>query len=281
MGKKWMIAGLRMMPKKELSRLVGHWTRSRTSRFLIPIFTKKYKINLEEAKYPVQHYKSLSEFFIRTLKPEVRPIDQDKRKFVSPVDGRVSQYGRIQKGELIQAKGVTYTVTQLLGDPKEAQQFEGGSYITIYLSPRDYHRVHYPTDGEVIKAVYIPGKLFPVNQMGVEGYPGLFAKNERLITYMNIEDLTTGDARLAVIKVGATIVGSVRVHYDANLSTNKRGGKVEEKIFSPPIPCTRGEEIGYFEFGSTVILLYSKPLEFLPHIQLGAFIKMGEAIGKR
>jgi phosphatidylserine decarboxylase len=276
MNQRLGLALVKLLPKNALSRAVGRLARARISRVAIPRFAKTFNIDLTEAAKDISEYTTLVEFFTRELKPGIRPVDPDPGVLVSPVDGRVAQFGRLDRGELIQAKGVTYTATQLLADAEMARRYEGGYFITIYLSPRDYHRIHTPAAGEVVAATYVPGALWPVNAIGVEGVPGLFAKNERLITYLETEF-----GRVAVVKVGATIVGSVKVVYDETLGTNVRGGRIARRTYAGP-NLAKAAELGRFEFGSTVILLVEPGrLEWAPGVQHGAFVRLGEALLRR
>lgn len=269
-----LIALLWLLPKNWVSAMAGRLARSRFSRPLIRPFARRFQINLDEASLPIEAYETLLDFFVRELKPGVRPVAEGADLLVSPVDGRVAQFGHLDRGELIQAKGHTYTAGALLADPAEAKRFEGGQYITIYLSPQDYHRIHTPAAGTVVGATYVPGKLWPVNSAGVNRVPGLFAINERLVTY-----LQTQFGRLALVKVGATIVGSVKVVYDKTLGTNKPGAQVELKVITDGPLLEKAEEIGRFEFGSTVILLMEDgDWEWAPEVTHGARVRLGQPL---
>lgn len=276
MKDKLQLAVMRLIPKNTLSRAVGYLARTGISKCLIPIYTKYFRINLTEAEKDWSEYKNLLEFFIRHLKPGLRPVAGEADSVVSPVDGRIAAVGRIEKGRLFQAKDIYYTVTELLGgDASRAEGFTGGDFLTIYLSPRDYHRIHLPLDGRVVGYTYVPGTLFPVNPFGVRAVKGLFAKNERLITYLH-----TQAGEVALVKVGATIVGSVRVVYD-RVTTNIAGGKLEHRDLPQGLDLDKGAELGRFEFGSTVILLFQQGrIELNPELQPGKFLLMGQAIGK-
>lgn len=276
MKDRLQLALIQLIPKNTLSRLVGYFASSGMSRSLIPIYAKHFLINLDEAEKGLSEYPNLLEFFIRRLRPELRPIAGEADTVVSPVDGRVAAAGRIEKGSLFQAKGSYYTVQELLGgDTARAERYEGGSFLTIYLSPRDYHRIHMPLAGRVKGYTYVPGTLFPVNPFGVRTVKGLFAKNERLITYLD-----TQAGEVALVKVGATIVGSVRVVYDP-VSTNVAGGRLEHRDLPDGPALAKGEELGRFEFGSTVILLFEQGrIELNPDLQPEKFLLMGQALGK-
>ncbi|MZP42232.1 phosphatidylserine decarboxylase [Heliobacterium gestii] len=262
-----------MLPQTWLSRQSGKWAASRWSRRAIPWFIRRYGVNLEEAEKSWQEYRSLADFFCRRLKPGIRPVCPDDNIIVSPVDGQISQMGAVSAGRLIQAKGINYSLEQLLGDTEQARRFTGGEFITIYLSPRDYHRIHAPLAGRVTGYAYWPGRLYPVNDLGVRGVPNLFARNERLITYMD-----TDVGQVGVIKVGAMMVGSVRVGY-AEINRRKRAKLVS--VTEGPY-LEKGDELGYFEFGSTVILLYEPgAIRWKAGIETGARLKMGEEIAEK
>ncbi|MBP1933743.1 archaetidylserine decarboxylase [Ammoniphilus resinae] len=280
--KDWLLYQLmRCMPTHSLSRLVGKLARHSVSKAFIPIFAKKYKISLTESEKELNEFKSLTDFFTRRLKSEVRPISADPGSVVSPADGMIAAFGTISEGLLVQAKGVYFSVWDLLGISKEeAASFNGGKFITVYLSPKDYHRVHSPIKGYITKCSYIPGTLFPVNAFGVRAVKGLFAKNERLISYIDSEQM----GMVAVVKVGATIVGSVRVAYHLGATTNVKAGVVHHESLPVGKPINLGEEIGYFEFGSTVILVFEQgQIDWIDELTPGQPVKMGEkiAIGKR
>jgi phosphatidylserine decarboxylase len=208
--------------------------------------------------------------------PEARPIEGDESVVVSPVDGTVSQGGKIEAGTLIQAKGVTYSLDQLLSYQRAfVEKFDGGEFVTIYLSPRDYHRIHMPINGQIEASTYIPGELYPVNKTGVKRIPELFAINERVITYIR-----TSFGHMALIKVGATNVGSIKVVYDESIVTNPDKKLMRtHKEYQPPSSLAKGEEIGRFEFGSTVILLFEPgQIDWIIPLIPGTKVKMGQAI---
>lgn len=269
-----LIGLLWLLPKNWVSAMAGRFAKSRLSRPAIRPFARKFQINLDEAALPIEAYQTLLDFFIRELKPGVRLIAGGEDLMVSPVDGKVAQFGQLDRGELIQAKGHTYTAAALLANEAEAKRFEGGQYITIYLSPQDYHRIHTPAAGQVVGATYVPGKLWPVNAAGVNRVPGLFAINERLITY-----LQSKLGRIAMVKVGATIVGSVKVVYDETLGTNIPGAQVEMKVITDGPLLEKAAEIGRFEFGSTVILLVEPgDWEWAPEVTHGARLRLGQPL---
>ena len=273
--KKKMTASLfTLLPQKAVSSLVGKWAKSRVSKGVVPLYARMYRINVDEMQYPLKSYPHLTGFFTRRLQHGARQVNEGESVVVSPVDGTVSSFGQIKDGMLIQAKGIDYSLAQLLGSEGKAKTFRDGQYLTIYLSPRDYHRIHIPFEGAVCESTYIPGRLFPVNKVGVEGVKGLFTKNERLISYVE-----TSEGRYALVKVGAFIVGSVVVNYP-QVCTKKKGVRAEDACFEAPIHYEKGEELGYFEFGSTVILLFEKDaFELDAALSVGETLQMGEIIG--
>ncbi|EKO62956.1 phosphatidylserine decarboxylase [Leptospira kirschneri str. H2] len=271
---------LSVVPKNLLSRLFGLLASSRPPRFiLIPIlkaFARAYKINVDEAELEIQEYNSLNEFFTRALKAEARIINSSDDEMVSPVDAKITGYGDINQRIIIQAKGVDYNLKELLGGSKYLEDFTNGKYITFYLSPQDYHRIHSPAYGKILGYYYEPGKLFPVNELAVFGIRGLFPKNERLITYLQTEY-----GKIAVIKVGASNVGRIRVTYDNKIVTNtliRTARTVEYKEVS--IMIGKGAELGRFEMGSTVILLMEKDTFQFGSLTVNEKITYGTTIGK-
>ncbi|EMN02402.1 phosphatidylserine decarboxylase [Leptospira noguchii str. 2007001578] len=271
---------LSIVPKNLLSRLFGLLASSRLPRFiLIPIlkaFARAYKINVDEAELEIQEYNSLNEFFTRALKAEARIIDSADDEMVSPVDAKITGYGDINQRIIIQAKGVDYNLKELIGGSKYLEDFTNGKYITFYLSPQDYHRIHSPAYGKILGYYYEPGKLFPVNELAVFGIRGLFPKNERLITYLQTEY-----GKVAVIKVGASNVGRIRVTYDNKIVTNtliRTTRTVEYKEVS--IMIDKGAELGRFEMGSTVILLMEKDTFQFNSLAVNEKITYGTTIGK-
>lgn len=265
---------IEILPQNAISRGVGVLGRSSISRYIIKPYSKIYKINLDEMEQSLDSYPNFTSFFTRKLKAEAREVVADPYTLSSPVDGKVAEYGDIKEGTLIQAKGIDYRVEQLIGCTKEeAERFDGGTFLTIYLSPSDYHRIHMPLSGAVTKATYLPGRLFPVNRIGVEHVPGLFTKNERLITYVDTQAGT-----IALVKVGAFIVGSVQVSY-GNHTTNVKNGKYYTTSVNDTF-YEKGEEVGLFEFGSTVVLLFERDKVKLTNtLERGTKLKYGEPIG--
>lgn len=269
---------LSLLPKNSLSRLVGRITRLEggpsAHQAAIRVFAKQYGVAVDEAELPLAEYPTFASFFTRRLRPGLRPVAPGDDVVVSPVDGALSQVGIAEGGRLIQAKGKDYTVEKLLDDPAEAARFVGGAYATIYLSPKDYHRIHTPVGGSISGFSHVPGQLWPVNRPSVQGVPELFAVNERLITYL---DSPVG--RVAVVAVGATCVGRIRLVYD-DVVTNERkhAGRV---VYDTPKDVAKGDELAVFEMGSTVILLFEPGRVTLDRrLEPEATVRMGEAIGR-
>lgn len=258
---------LQVLPKRTMSSLVGWFAGTSVSRMLIPWYIRHYHIRIVDAEYPVGGYKNLRAFFTRRLRSGLRPIAPTG--LVSPVDGVISEVGFVSSGCLLQAKGVTYTLSALLADALMAEVFEGGLYITFYLSPRDYHRIHMPIDGTVTSWRYIPGALYPVNSLGVELIQGLFTKNERLVSHV-----VTEEGPVAIVKVGATVVGKIRTVYGPPATKRQRTVRSGETDLS----LRRGEELGWFEMGSTVILVAAKELGLKPLVAPGDSVVMGQRV---
>lgn len=268
----------RVIPKKTISRLMGQFARKPISRRLIPLYIRYFEIDMEPVKKPLSEFENLLDFFVRAYREEARPIDLREEVVVSPVDGTISQCGTIQEGRLFQAKGHDYSLAELLGE-EEAQikRYYEGQFITIYLSPRDYHRIHNPVAGQVEAMTYIPGDLYPVNQWGVQSVPQLFSRNERLITYVQ-----SPFGRVALVKVGATNVGSIKVVYDQEIVTNSRKAQYIHKVYPEAYSLTKGAELGRFEFGSTVILLFEPhKIDWLSEMKPGKTLRMGQPIAWR
>jgi phosphatidylserine decarboxylase len=278
MNKRFIRGLIHRLPQNTMSRTMGKITASRLSRLAIHRYVKHYRIDLSAVEKPLKEYRSLKDFFTRRLKPEARPIAQGADVVVSPVDGTVSQMGKIAQGTLFQAKGKVYSVAELLGDDNEmAARFCGGQFITIYLSPRDYHRIHMPVDGRLERYTYLPGRLYPVNQLGVEHVERLFARNERLITYIDSQQF----GHVALVKVGALFVGSVKVAYGTATTNVRNGRQISNAIAGKP-QYEKGRELGWFEFGSTVILLFEPGrIEWTEGIKEGRSLFMGQRLATK
>lgn len=270
----WVVKGL---PKRALSRLFGKVACQGWTRHFIPLYIKRYKIDTSELSKDIAEYAHLTDFFARQLKAQSRQVAPGEDRVTSPVDGTVTGFGKIDGHRLIQAKGRDYTLEELFrGAEEKAAAFLDGQFLTLYLSPADYHRVHAPVSGRVTEMVYQPGTLFPVNGRGIRLVERLFVNNERVTTF-----LSTHFGEVAIVKVGAMNVGSVKVAYDENVQTNRKRKKGKKCTYEPPVAVRKGEEIGWFEFGSTVILLFPRhTVTFLPDLKPGSSVRMGETIGR-
>jgi phosphatidylserine decarboxylase len=268
---------LSVLPKSALSTAVGAATRlpapPMVHQAAIRAFVRRYDVQADEAEQPLERYRTFAEFFTRRLKPGLRPIAAGERVVASPVDGAVSQVGYSEAGQCLQAKGISFPLERLLGTAEAAKPFEGGAYATLYLAPRDYHRIHSPLSGEIDGYTYLPGQFWPVNRASVHHVPALFCLNERLITY-----LRTSAGRCAVVKVGATCVARIRATYD-EVVTHTGGARAEAR-YSAPKAVKKGDELGVFEMGSTVILLFEPGrVRWRPEVKPEAVVRMGQALG--
>ena len=274
--KSWALYPL---PHHLLSRLVLALTRLECPRLVpsaIRLFSRHFQVNLGEAREPdPAAYPSFNAFFTRALKPGVRPLDDGRDSILSPADGTVSQCGAIEAGRLFQAKGRDYSLLELLGgDADRAAQFEDGSFSTIYLSPRDYHRVHMPLEGTLRETVYVPGRLFSVAPHTVRTIPRLFARNERLVCLFD-----TDHGPMAVVLVGAIFVACIETIW-TGVATPPHTGRI--RVETPPdlVQLARGAELGRFNMGSTVILLFGKDrARWETTCRAGATVCMGQRIG--
>jgi phosphatidylserine decarboxylase len=268
-----------LLPTHFLSWLMFHIARIRAPGFknaFIGIFVKLYKVDLSDAEFEqVQSYPDFSAFFTRALKPNARPVDTDPKVLVSPVDGTVSRLGPIRNGTLIQAKGMDYSVSELLGGSKAAALFQRGAFCTIYLAPHNYHRIHMPANGKLREWGYQPGRLFSVSVGAVNRIPKLFTRNERVYAIFE-----TDFGPMAVILVGALFVGSIETVWNGRI-TPPHGH--EAGAYSPmsPVVLMRGRELGRFNMGSTVILLTPPGMvAWRPHLAPGTPVRMGLALGE-
>jgi phosphatidylserine decarboxylase len=268
-----------LLPKLALTRFAGRVARKETGRFtprIIRWFVQKYSVNMAEAQNPdLASYGSFNAFFTRALREGVRPIaDAD---FVCPVDGAISQFGAIEHDQIFQAKGHRYSTTALVGgDSVLAERFDHGSFATLYLSPRDYHRIHMPCAARLTRMIYVPGTLFSVNPTTAQGVPGLFSRNERVVCVFEADS-----GPFVLVLVGATIVGSMQTTWHGVVNA-ARSGKIREwRYDDQDIRFAKGEEMGRFLLGSTVVMLF--PPEVMAFnqswIAAGA-VRMGEAMGR-
>ena len=267
-----------ILPRNIFSRICGYFADIKIPGFLLkPIiifFSRIYGIDLSESRKKVSEFKTFNEFFTRQLNYDARPVDNKDSSLISPVDGFVGEFGSIKNGNLIQAKGLEYRLSDLLQDKDRTLFYDGGEFVTIYLAPQNYHRIHSMVRGKVREFSYIPGDLWTVSKVGVFNVPRLFARNERLTTYIETEK-----GECAIVKVGATVVGRIRVNYHDQISN--RVGETSKKIFlENPFLLERGQEIGLFELGSTVICLFPPKQIELYHLELGQKILFGQSIGR-
>ncbi len=267
---------LALVSHPAVSRAAGHLSDLRLPRPLldgaVAAYARLLDVAMDEVEHPAGGFGNFDEFFVRRLRPGARPIEGGEEAFVSPADGRVLNHGTVIRGRLLQVKGWTYSVADLLGDEREAARFEGGSFLTVYLSPRDYHRVHAPLAGEVGGFRHIPGPLYPVNRLGVEHVDGLFARNERVVTLLD-----TARGRMAVVLVGATCVGRISLAFACLRAEAGRMGQLVP--LTPARSLARGEELGAFHLGSTVVVLNEAPgPRFAASLERGTPVRMGQAL---
>ena len=264
-----------LLPKRALTAFAGIVASSRGGRWttgLIRWFVGKYGVDTSEAADPdIASYPSFNDFFTRALKPGARPLAS--ADLICPVDGAISQFGAIARDRIFQAKGHCYSTTALVGgDAALAAQFEDGHFATLYLSPKDYHRIHMPCAGRLMRMIYVPGALFSLNPATARGVPGLFARHERVVCVFESKH-----GPFVLVLVGATVVGSMATVWHGVVSP-PRGGPVREWQYrDQDVRLTQGDEMGRFLLGSTVVLLFPKgPLQFNAAWQPGRAIRLGE-----
>lgn len=277
MSDRWAVLPQYLLPQQALTRLAGRIAGARggawTTR-LIRWFVQRYRVDMGEAAEPdVSRYETFNAFFTRALRPGARPLAA--ADWLCPVDGAISQFGRIEQGQLFQAKGHHYTATALVGgDAELARHFQHGHFATLYLSPRDYHRIHMPAAGQLRRMVHVPGALFSVNPATARGVPGLFARNERVVCQF---DGVAGP--FVVVLVGATIVGSMATAWHGVVNPPRPDQLRSWRYDEHDVRLAGGDEMGRFLLGSTVVLLLPPgPLRFNPTWAPGVPIRMGEAM---
>lgn len=269
-----------ILPKQALTAIAGKLAGAKAGNLTTEVirwFVGRYGVNMDEAANPdIASYQSFNEFFTRPLKDGARPLAG--ADFVCPVDGAISQFGKIEVDQIFQAKGHRYSTTALVGgDAALAKQFENGSFATLYLSPRDYHRIHMPCDGRLTRMIYVPGELFSVNPTTARGVSGLFARNERVVC---VFESVHGPFVLTL--VGATIVGSMATTWHGVVNPPRAGRLREWHYANRSISLRQGDEMGRFLLGSTVVLLFPQAaLEFNPQWQAGQSVRMGESMGTK
>lgn len=258
-----------MLPKKLITRSSGFLMSAKLGKFttyMINKFVKHYGVDVSEAAKPVENYKTFNEFFARELKKNARPLDKSEKSAVFPADGTISELGDIKDGLMLQAKNHYYTTSALLADDDDAKTFKDGRFITIYLSPKDYHRVHIPLAGKLIKMTYVPGEAFSVNPRHAEYIPELFTRNERVVSIFE-----TSVGKMAVVMVGATIVRSISTSWAGIVTPNSWGELNSTTYDEQKISFSKGAEIGKFMMGSTVICLFEKgALKFDENLATGS-----------
>ena len=269
-----------LLPKRLLTLLAGLFASSRLGRlttWVIRRFVDRYRVNMGEAANPdITSYASFNDFFTRALKPGVRPLAT--ADLICPVDGAISQFGPILKEQIFQAKGHAYSTTALVGgDATAAARFHNGHFATLYLSPRDYHRIHMPCAGELTRMVHVPGDLFSVNPTTARGVPGLFARNERVVCFFE-----STDGPFVLVLVGATIVGSMATVWHGQVNPPRTGILRQWDYPKGQVSLQQGQEMGRFLLGSTVVMLFpAGPLSFNVAWEPGRPIVLGEAMAQR
>ena len=269
-----------LLPKQALTALAGRIAGAQAGRLttqLIKWFVQRYQVDMSEAADSnIASYASFNDFFTRALKDGARPLAS--AELICPVDGAISQFGAIKGKQIFQAKGHDYSSTALLGgDAALAECFDDGSFATLYLSPKDYHRIHMPCNGRLQRMIYVPGELFSVNPTTARAVPGLFARNERVVCIFE-----SASGPFALVLVGATIVGSMATVWHGVVNAERGGELCEWRYDDQAVNLQQGAEMGRFLLGSTVVLLFPKgPLQFNPAWAPGRAIRMGEVMGRR
>ena len=288
-GARAVLRVLGRLPQGALSRAFGRLADTPLPRPLrrpvLGAFARAVGANVDECELPLEEYPSLNRFFVRRLRPGARAWPRDARVAASPVDGAFGQVGRVSEGKLIQAKGRHYTLASLLDDGAEWERFEGGVFATVYLSPKDYHHIHAPCGGTVARARHIPGALLPVNAPAVAHLPDLFARNERLVAYI---DGPLG--RVAMVAVGAYNVGRISAAFDpawnapagaSSWVTNRRGLAATTKTYAPPVAVEQGDPFMTFHLGSTIVLVFEPGrAELAASCVPGAPVRLGSEIAR-
>lgn len=280
-----LLSLLRRLPDRALSRSFGRIADLSLPRRIRPAvlgsFARAVGIDLSETERPIEEYGSLNDFFVRRLREGARSWPRDPDTITSPVDGIVGRFGPIEDGMAIQAKGHLYSISELLGDDQESTRYRGGTFLTIYLSPRHYHRIHTPCAGMIRQARYLPGALYPVNAPAVMHIPHLFARNERLVCFLD-----GGHGRIAVVAVGAYNVGRISATFDPAWSrsptepwvTNRRPPAALNRAYHPPLRIEAGGEIMAFHLGSTVVLLFESGVDLRLDLEMGMEVRLGEPL---
>lgn len=274
MSDQFKIIGQYILPKHLLSRLTGKLAAAKAGKlttFLIKKFIVQYKINMDEAKHSEpEHFETFNDFFTRELKDGARTIIEGENNLATPVDGKVSQQGDIKAGRIFQAKGHDFSLRELLGGRDDvAAPFDEGIFSTVYLAPKDYHRIHMPITGKLEQMIFIPGDLFSVNPLTAENVPNLFARNERAVAIFS-----TAFGPMAMVLVGATIVASIETVWAGTL----KGKEIQYSDYSDQdITLEKGAEMGRFKLGSTIVALFPKgSINFSEQLEAGSVTRLGE-----
>lgn len=271
--------GFYFLPHHGVARVVGWLARLKRpvalKNAMIGWFIKHYAVRMDEASISdYTQYQTFNDFFTRRLKPGIRPLAPSQNAIVSPVDGYLYEFGNVTEGRLLQAKGRDYSLISLLaGDQDLAKVFSNGSYATFYLAPKNYHRIHMPTEGHLCSSTFVPGRLFPVNSLSVNSVASLFARNERVISIFE-----TPFGKMALIAIGALNVGSIHTVWQGQVAPAKKRKIHHWKYAADTIHLQRGEEWGYFEMGSSVILLFESNMNWSPDLAILKEVRVGEQI---
>lgn len=284
MNDNLFVAMQHVLPKQALTVFAGwvaDWHGGRITHAIIKWFVAKYQVNMSEAADPeIRNYACFNDFFTRALKPSARPLAD--APFVCPVDGAISQLGRIEGGQVFQAKGHTYSTQALVGgDAALAAQFQDGAFATIYLSPKDYHRIHMPSAGRLRRMVHVPGDLFSVNPATARGVPGLFARNERVVCVFDMPAVEgLAPKQFVLVLVGATIVGSMATVWHGLVNPTRSGKLREWNYDTQDLQFQQGDEMGRFLLGSTVVLLWPPDtIQLNTAWQAEQPVRLGERMG--
>jgi phosphatidylserine decarboxylase len=279
---RFAATSLKVLPRKGLSRALGRIARvaapQPVMRAFMQAYCRAYRVDLSECEIPSAGFGSFDEFFTRRLKPGARPLDLDPTAVLSPSDGLIADAGPIDLSCSLKVKGRAYSVAELLGDDRAASLYAGGSFAVIYLSPRDYHRVHAPVDGRVRSVRHVPGTLFPVNDIGLAHIPKLFARNERVV----VDQESDLHGPVSTVLVGAIGVGRITLSFNHDVITND-GRSFGEKVYAATDAprLTRGDELGAFHLGSTVIVFTSPAAGLVLTHRAGESLRCGEALLRR
>lgn len=273
---------LNLLPQNLISRLAGRVAQIEfpqpIMKWIIRGFVRKFDIDLNEVATPVEAFTSLQSFFIRKLSAGARGVDENPNSIVSPCDAVFGQSGIVERGTMLQVKGKQFSLADLITDASWSESFEGGTYAVLYLSPRDYHRFHAPMSMEINEAWHVPGRLWPVNLWAVRCVDRLFCVNERVV--MKVSPKSQKSATFAIIAVGATMVGKIKLEFDNSLTTNLKDSRVDRRQYgSAKAQFAKGQELGRFEFGSTIVMIVPRNIGMI-HISLpGTSVRMGQSIG--